>query len=132
MTTLAISKLRVPAVLLAVVLALALAGCESGGRSNGGFQVFTRRQPEVWTILCTELTGPYHRENCLALADSLRATPDIRSGDVRYEHDTVKESSRLYYSKYRRTRHPKTNKLLLLHLEGGPEALELRIKKYEG
>ena len=109
MTTLAIARLRVPAVLL--TLLLVLAGCESGGRSNGGFQVFTRRQPELWTILCTELTGPYHRENCLALADSLRATPDIRSGDVRYEHDTAEQSSRLYYGKYRRRRHPRTNRL---------------------
>ena len=111
MTTQAISKLGVPAVLLALVPALALEGCDSGGRSSRGFQVFSRRPPEVWTILCTELTGPYHRENCLALADSLRATPDIRPGDVRYEHDTVKRSSRLYYGKYRRTRHPRTNRL---------------------
>ncbi len=109
MTTQAIARLRVPAVLL--TLLLALAGCESGGRSNGGFQVFTRRQPELWTILCTELTGPYHRENCLALADSLRATPDIRSGDVRPEHNTAEQSSRLYYGKYRRRRHPRTNRL---------------------
>ncbi len=115
MTAQAISRLRLPAVLLALALAPALAlvlgGCDSGGRSSGGFQVFTRRQPEVWTILCTELTGPYHRENCLALADSLRATPDIRPKDVRCEHDPVKESSRLYYGKYRRTRHPRTNRL---------------------
>ncbi len=111
MTSQSISKIRLPAVLLALLLALTLGGCDSGGRSSGGFQVFTRRQTEEWTILCTELTGPYHRENCLALADSLRATPDIRSGDVRYEHDTVKQSSRLYYGKYRRTRHPRTNRL---------------------
>ncbi len=106
MTTQAISQIRLPAVLLA----FAFTGCESGDRT-GGFRVFTRRQPEMWTILCTELTGPYHRENCLALADSLRATPDIRPGDVRYEHDAEAQSSRLYYGKYRRTRHPRTNRL---------------------
>ncbi len=111
MTSQTISHIRLHAVLLALALALVLGGCDSGGRSSGGFQIFSRRQPEVWTILCTELTGPYHRENCLALADSLRATPDIRSGDVRYEHDNVKQSSRLYYGKYRRRRHPKTNRL---------------------
>ena len=115
MSSQAISSVRLPAVLLAIALAPALAlwGCESGG--GGGsrpiFQGIARRQTEVWTILCTELTGPFHRENCLAFADSLRATPDIHPGDVRCEHDTIKESSRLYYSKYRRKRHPKTNKL---------------------
>ncbi len=111
MTSQSISKIRLPAVLFALLLAPTLGGCDSGGRSSGGFQVFTRRQPEVWTILCTELSGPYHRENCLALADLLRATPDIRSGEVRYEHDTANQSSRLYYGKYRRMRHPRTNRL---------------------
>ncbi len=115
MTSQAISSIRLCAVLLALALALALAlvlgGCESGGRSSGGFQGFARRQTEEWTILCAELTGPFHRDNCLALADSLRATPGIRSGDVRCDHDTTNESSRLYYSKYRRTRHPRTNRL---------------------
>ena len=111
MTTQAISRMRLPAALLALALVLPLGGCESGGRSSGGFQVFSRRQPEEWTILCAELTGPYHRDNCRALADSLRATPDIRPGDVRCDHDTTKESSRLYYSKYHRTRHPRTNRL---------------------
>lgn len=109
MTTQAICSMRLPAVLLALVLAVG--GCESGGQSSGGFQVFSRRQPEEWTILCTELTGPFHRDNCRALADSLRATPDIRSEDVRCDHDTTKESSRLYYGKYLRTRHPRTNRL---------------------
>ncbi len=111
MTLQAICRMRLPAVLLALTLALALGGCESGGSSSGGFQGFARRQTEEWTILCAELTGPFHRDNCRALADSLRATPDIRPADVRCDHDTTNESSRLYYSKYRRTRHPRTNHL---------------------
>jgi hypothetical protein len=107
MKTRAICRIRLPAVLLA----LTLGGCESGGRSGGSFQGFSRRQTEEWTILCAELTGPFHRDNCRALADSLRATPDIRPGDVRCDHDPTNESSRLYYSKYRRTRHRTTNRL---------------------
>jgi hypothetical protein len=95
----------------ALLLLLALTGCESGGQTTGNFQGFARRQTEEWTILCAELTGPYHGDNCRALADSLRATADIRAQDVRCDHDTAKEASRLYYGKYRRTRHPRTNRL---------------------
>lgn len=82
--------------------ALCLPGCQMDGGSGGGRRMFGARSTERWTILCSELSGPYHRDNCEALAAALGRTPGIRAQEVRCEHDPDKQASRLFYGTYDR------------------------------
>lgn len=58
--------------------------------------------------------------------------PNIAVGaDAELSHVLGASADRGYIRSSGGIDHPDTNRLLLLHLEGGPEALQLRIKKYE-
>lgn len=93
------ARLGINAVLLG---AMWLPGCQMDGASSGGRRMFGSKKTEQWTILCSELSGPYHRDNCEALATTLRRTPAIRAREVRCEHDRDKQASRLFYGTYHR------------------------------
>ena len=94
-----------------ILLALLVLSCraEDGG-GGGGFQWLGQRSTEEWTILCSELTGSDHHENCEMLADALRRTQDIQSQDVRCEHDEGSATSHLFYGTYQRKVDPKTRR----------------------
>ncbi len=80
------------------------------GGTGGRRRMFGSKKTEQWTILCSELSGPYHRDNCEALAGTLRRTPAIRAQDVRCEHDRDRQASRLFYGIYQRPIEAKTGR----------------------
>lgn len=81
-------------------LLLVVAGASCGGCASKG---------APWTIRCLELQGPNHVQRMEQIAETLKRTPGIRPGDIRYTDDPD-GFSRLYYGTYRRRTDPETGK----------------------
>lgn len=53
---------------------------------------------EAWTIECNSYEGPSHREMGDRMADALRRVPELKSDEVRVEHEA--QRSRVFYGTY--------------------------------
>lgn len=95
---------------LLLILMLSLGGVGCNADRQGGFRLIQQKPTEEWTIFCSELTGPYHDQNCASLAQSLRQTPGILPNAVRCDDDSNNQISRLYYGSYRRRVDPDTGR----------------------
>jgi len=94
---------------LAILLALAAAGCQYGGvRSSWSLG---KPKGEEWTILCAGLDGPDRVRQAEAFAEELRKGQGIRPADVRAVHGP--RTSQLLYGTYYRQIDPDTGKLLV-------------------
>lgn len=79
---------------------LAPGGCDNttGRISGGGLFRDPLAGREQWTIRCTRIESPNHRESARKLADLLGKVPGLRARDVRVVSDAT--GSTLYYGKY--------------------------------
>lgn len=92
-----------------LLLALTTGGCENPGgtaggglfgptQAGGGLFGGSRANVERWTIRCTRIETPDHRQSANYLADLLRKVPQLRARDVRVSSDAM--GSTIYYGEY--------------------------------
>jgi hypothetical protein len=81
------------------LLALAAGGCDnSSGQFGGGLIRESQAGKEQWTIRCTRLVTPDHREWGRVLADLLGKVPGLKASNVRLTSDA--SGSTIYYGQY--------------------------------
>lgn len=80
---------------------LAAAGCDKGstpGAGGGGLIRTPQSGKELWTIRCTRIQSPDHRQTAQILADLLGKVPGLKARDIRVASDA--DASTIYYGQY--------------------------------